>query len=353
MISYLADERRVIQWIRHLAAETPVFFPMPHGKVNFRFERVDEASELQFARYRPTIIAPNSFLTPTKEEIFKYQRVGPGRYELTPAVETTFQILAGVRPCDLKAIKLMDDVFADGERDPYYFQRRTNTSLIGYACPAPCDEMAYCESAGSLDWRDGVDVMLTPVGDRMLIQAYTERGEALTASGDFDPCDDPDAELQRHLDERPKPFGRQLHAPVDELPAILERHWDSPLWDQHVERCFSCGTCNLVCPTCYCFDVKDVSALDGSSGSRTRQWDACMLTTFATVAGGHNFRADPAARQRHRVKRKFQYLNERYDSGAFCVGCARCGRQCTTGIDIFDIVNDIVDHDRAAAGGAS
>jgi CO dehydrogenase/acetyl-CoA synthase alpha subunit len=66
-----------------------------------------------------------------------------------------------------------------------------------------------------------------------------------------------------------------------------------------------------------------------------------MLPEFTVVAGGHNFRPEPAARQRHRVKRKFEYLMERFGGESFCVGCGRCGRQCTTHIDIFEIVNDV------------
>jgi ferredoxin len=114
------------------------------------------------------------------------------------------------------------------------------------------------------------------------------------------------------------------------------------VWDKHVTRCFSCGTCNLVCPTCYCFDVIDDLDLDVASGSRTRTWDGCMLPHFASVAGGHNFRPEPAGRQRHRVKRKFEYLPGKHGQGAVCVGCGRCGRQCTANIDIYDIVVDLI-----------
>ena len=65
-----------------------------------------------------------------------------------------------------------------------------------------------------------------------------------------------------------------------------------------------------------------------------------MNPGFAEVAGGHNFRAESSDRQRHRIRRKFDYLQQRFDD-TFCTGCGRCGRQCTTGIDIFDIVNDV------------
>jgi ferredoxin len=67
-----------------------------------------------------------------------------------------------------------------------------------------------------------------------------------------------------------------------------------------------------------------------------------MLPSFAVVVGGHNFRPEAAARQRHRVSRKFDYLTKKYGRGSVCVGCGRCGRQCTSHIDIYDIVSDLI-----------
>ena len=133
-----------------------------------------------------------------------------------------------------------------------------------------------------------------------------------------------------------------MPAAAKDLPKIVASKYQSPVWEKHVTRCFSCGTCNLVCPTCYCFDVADDLNLDAVSGNRTRTWDACMLPQFAVVTGGHNFRPEPASRQRHRINRKFEYLPEKYKHGAVCVGCGRCGRQCTSHIDIYDIVSDLI-----------
>ncbi|MCX7703870.1 MAG: 4Fe-4S dicluster domain-containing protein, partial [Planctomycetota bacterium] len=104
-------------------------------------------------------------------------------------------------------------------------------------------------------------------------------------------------------------------------------------------RCYSCGTCTLVCPSCYCFDVEDdVSLSNLSSGERTRLWDSCQTESFAIVATGENFRKERSHRVRHRLYRKYYYLAEKYGD-TFCVGCGRCGRQCTADIDIFDIVS--------------
>ena len=87
-----------------------------------------------------------------------------------------------------------------------------------------------------------------------------------------------------------------------EIAAKVRASFKSKLWEELSRTCFSCGTCNLVCPTCYCFDVADDLNLDAVSGNRTRTWDGCMLPHFALVAGGHNFRPAPASRSASSTK---------------------------------------------------
>jgi ferredoxin len=258
-------------------------------------------------------------------------------------LDTSFRVLAGVRPCDLKGLFLMDLFFKDGSPDAYYLARRENTAVIGYACTTPCDANVFCAAVESLGHTEGADIFVTPLptGD-VLVEAKTELGKKLTASAGWKPCDKDPRVKDAASAAKSKQFGRALPAAAKDIAGIVASKWQSPVWEKHVARCFSCGTCNLVCPTCYCFDVADDLNLDAASGNRTRTWDGCMLPHFAVVAGGHNFRPEPASRQRHRINRKFAYLPEKYKHGAVCVGCGRCGRQCTSHIDIYDIVSDLI-----------
>jgi len=333
-------------WIRQLAKRFAVFFPQRVGERSFRFDVVREGSAIEFANYLPTIVPPNKKLMPAAEEILRFKRQQDG-VEFQPVLDTSPRVLAGVRSCDLRALMLMDAVQADGVKDPYYFARRENTAIIAVDCLAPCDDRAFCQATGSLGHKGGADVFLTPVDGKLVVETLTPKGEDLVKDAAFEKSGDAQALLEKAARQKPASFGRQLRAPVGKLPALLRAAYRHPLWEKHVERCFSCGTCTLVCPTCYCFEVKDDVELDLASGHRERTWDSCMLPAFAVVAGGHNFRGTAASRQRHRVKRKFEYLPERFGLGSFCVGCGRCGRQCTSHIDIYDIVNDV-----AAAQGA-
>ncbi|PIE90729.1 MAG: hypothetical protein CR997_04760 [Acidobacteria bacterium] len=342
MKAYMATLGEVQQWMIHLSEKMPLFFPQKSGEVNYQYKLVEKMEDIQFKHYKPTIIPPVKKLLPAEEELLRYDTKENGEIDVQPILDKQPRILAGVRPCDIKSIFLMDEVFSDGEADPYYLTRRERTSIIGYACKSPCDNMSFCESVDSLYHTEGADIMIYMIDGEFLVEELTEKGKNMLNGADFVEIHDAAAKKVGFQVKRPEPFGRQFKAPVGSLPETVKTHWKSPVWDKHVATCFSCGTCNLVCPTCYCFDVKDDINLDVKSGNRTRSWDACMVPGFAEVAGGHNFRPKPAARQRHRVKRKFEYLPMRYGHGSSCIGCGRCGRQCTSGIDIFDIVQDLI-----------
>jgi ferredoxin len=342
MSDFLAPANVVLSWIRGLARQSAVYFPQPAGKSSLRFERVADGSALQLDGYRPTLVPPGKRLAPAQDELLTFKRDADGKVTARPSLDTSPRVLAGVRTCDLRGIHLMDQVYRDGFGDPNYLARRQATTIIAVDCVTPCDPRCFCSATGALGHRAGADVFLTPSGADLLVEALTPAGERMVAGAGFTPCPDLAARRRDALGRRPTPFGRPLKADLPALSAKLQDTWKSPVWDAHVARCFSCGTCTMVCPTCYCFDVRDDLNFDLHSGNRARTWDSCMLPQFTAVAGGHNFRPDPAGRQRHRVKRKFQYLPGRFKEGSFCVGCGRCGRQCTTHIDILDIVNDVV-----------
>jgi formate hydrogenlyase subunit 6/NADH:ubiquinone oxidoreductase subunit I len=345
MKELVARPDTVAAWIRQLAQRQAVFFPQRAGERSFRFAPVSATSVIDLAAYLPTIVPPNKKLMPAVDELMQF-RQQKDQVEVHPVLDTSHRVLAGVRSCDLRALVLMDKVQADGVRDPHYWARRDHTAIVAVDCAQPCDDRAFCQATRSLGHKPGADVYLTPVAGQIVVECLTPRGEDLLKGAGFEAAKDAAALLKQAADQKPKAFGRQLKVPVDKLPAALKAGYKHPAWEKHVELCFSCGTCTMVCPTCYCFDVKDDLGLDLASGNRVRTWDSCMLPQFSLVAGGHNFRPAAAERQRHRVKRKFEYLMERFGGDSFCVGCGRCGRQCTSHIDIVDIVNDV------AGGGA-
>jgi len=343
MSYYLATQQNLNDWIKGMASENPVYFPEKFGHASYRFAEVDSHTNIQFEHYTPTVLPPVKLLVPPREELLHFRKHKDGKTEVHPTLDTSFRIVAGVRPCDLKGIFLMDLFFRDGVPDAYYLARRENTAVIGWACTDPCNQRAFCEAVDSLHHNEGADIFITPLKDGdLLVEVKTELGNKLSDGTDWQSCDDGPARKVGSVAAMPEPFGRTFPVTVQDISKNVNQKWKSPVWEKHVTSCFSCGTCNLVCPTCYCFDVNDDLNLDVASGNRTRTWDGCMLPHFAVVGGGHNFRPNPAGRQRHRINRKFEYLPEKYRHGAVCVGCGRCGRQCTADIDIFDIITDLI-----------
>jgi hypothetical protein len=103
----------------------------------------------------------------------------------------------------------------------------------------------------------------------------------------------------------------------------------------------------MVCPTCFCYDVKDEVSINLKNGSRIRTWDGCLLRDFTLIGSGEVFRDDISKRYRHRFYRKGNYLPERYGFVA-CVGCGRCGIACLPDIaDPCDMINDLSHFERS------
>ena len=51
-------------------------------------------------------------------------------------------------------------------------------------------------------------------------------------------------------------------------------------------RCLSCGNCTMVCPTCFCTTVEDVSDVTGTHAGRWLRWDSCFDLDFSHLHGG-------------------------------------------------------------------
>ncbi len=309
------------------------------GREFFEFAQLNSVDELRMD-YPITVQSPKEFFLPPEESLLKYQ---PGDLaSAEPVVHAPETVLVGVHPCDIYATWLLDAVFEADYEDPHYLHRRRKSVIIGLDCVKPCDDKSFCKDMGSIDCESGYDLLLTDIGDKYFIDIGTERGQELlidcaqaTTAGSEDY-----AARQDFLNQKQANFHKRIPVDMRYMPEILAEAYDNLVWQATARRCFSCGSCNLVCPTCYCFDVFDDVALNLKEGERKRTWDACMLRPFAEVAGGENFRPDPEERLRHRVYRKGKFLREQFGKSG-CVGCGRCERSCVANISIREIFTQL------------
>jgi len=305
------------------------------------FGVINNPDEL-FLDYTTTILPPKKYLFPQEETLLKFNLSEAPKVE--PVVEIKERILLGIHPCDLWGIWEMDKVFADRNEDTNYLDKREALTIIGLECLNP-DEYCFCTSVETAVPEEcQYDLFLTDLGDEYAVIVSSDKGRQLVAGDDaFQPARSSTlAEIKAKQDERAAKITSTIQMDVSELPLFFDNVYDSPVWESEGKRCYSCGSCVMVCPTCFCFDAVDQMELNLASGQRIRRWDGCMLQDFAIIASGENFRHTAEARLRHRMYRKYQYLMAKYGK-SFCVGCGRCGRACLVDINPVSVVNQLIE----------
>jgi len=305
----------------------------------FYFDRAEHPDELRLD-YPTTLLSPKKYFQPQEEALLRFD-VSEQPPEFEPVVQAPERIIFGMHPCDINALWLLDAVFSDDPEDPNYLRRRERAIVVGLNCLTPCDEHAFCADMGTHEATTGYDLMLTDLGEAYFVDIATEHGGELLEGSDLPDATNAEfARLQEVKAAKAAAFPKKFRFDTKYLPDILAESRDSLIWEATARRCFSCGSCNLVCPTCYCFNVFDQVDFSLARGERRRRLDGCMLEAFARVAGGENFRPQPADRLRHRIFRKGKYLKEKYGRPG-CVGCGRCDRVCLVKISSQEIYTQI------------
>ena len=297
--------------------------------LSFTFDRLSDAEELCL-NYDITVLPPNKYLLPPTESLLKFH-LAP-EPSIRGTVEARPSIVVGIHPYDLHALKLLDAVFTGSLVDVNYRARRNATAIIGVDCLNP-GPYSFAASMGTAMPPRIFDLWLTDLGDEYLIEVDSSRGEGLlkrylkTRSASEAQIRQRDKLRQESLTK----YQLSLDISPQGIPEVLDKAWNSPLWEELGQKCFACGSCTMVCPTCVCFDVRDKMELNLREGERYRRWDSCMFYGFAKVASGENFRPTGTDRLRHRLYRKGKYMLQRWGELG-CVGCGRCVHACLVDI---------------------
>jgi len=304
----------------------------------FMFAPIADASLLRLD-YTTTVLPPKKYLLPQHETLFTFRTDMPSA---SPVFDMKWRVIFGLHTCDLHAMDLLDSVFGKGQADVHFMKRRGTTLIVSIECLNPCDENSFCKSMNTLSASSGFDLHLTDLGDEYAVDIGSSAGEALlnTYARTHEAMRDDVTQLDRTLSAKWGRFPLKLNVPGKDLPSLMAMSYKSPVWDDLGKKCLACGACNIVCPTCYCFDVREQMSLDGKTGERYRVWDSCQLDEFARVATGENFRKTRGQRLRHRFFRKGKYIPDMHHALG-CVGCGRCARACLVDITPVGVWNSL------------
>ncbi len=324
-VAELLQQRKNVVGVKEQSSVS--LMPSDHGF--YTYAPINSPEELILS-FDVTLIPPKKYLLPAYEQLLTFD-LPPKAVQVEMPKEDL--IFFGVHPYDIVAINQMDKIFSTAPQDNHYLERRKSTTIIGVD-PVNVAPRAFWSSMGAYTAETGFDLMLTDIGQCYVIEVGSEKGGPLLKIGrqtrDATPAEVKERERVRAAVKKRCDANRLSFSYLD-LPAVLEGSENNVVWEEKARLCFSCGTCNLVCPTCYCFDVRDEVSIDLKKGSRFRTWDGCLLSDFAKVAGGGNFRGHRADRFRHRFYRKGQFIYNRFGDIA-CVGCGRCSAQCPSDI---------------------
>jgi len=283
------------------------------------------------------------FLFPSQLKLWQAQRHADGfdiQPEKMPSKKMAF---IGARSCELQAMAIQDKVFIGGSyKDSQYLNRRKDCVIIAVNCTKP-GGTCFCVSMNTGPKAiSGFDLVLTEVLTKeehyFIVESGSDFGKILLKDIPHRLSKKPEQEQAEALIERAKKqMGRTMD--TQNIKALLQDNPEHPQWDQVAERCLSCANCTMVCPTCFCSTVEDVTDLTGDHTERWRYWDSCFNLDYSYIHGGH-VRKTTKGRYRQWLTHKLASWHDQFDSSG-CVGCGRCVTWCPVGIDLTEEVKAI------------
>ena len=258
----------------------------------------------------------------------------------------------GVRSCELHAMGILDTVLmGNGYVDPTYKSRRENVFVVAVNC-AQAGGTCFCVSMNTGPKAEsGFDLALTEVLEDnrhyFTVEVGTQSGaEIMREITHRRAGKDEEAAADRIVEATAASMGRRLD--TTGIKELLYANYENPRWDEVASRCLTCANCTMVCPTCFCTTVEDVTDLTGAGAERWRKWDSCFTMDYSYIHGG-SVRASSKSRYRQWMTHKLATWIDQFGTSG-CVGCGRCITWCPVGIDITEEARAIRESTAGAAG---
>ncbi|MFH1130656.1 MAG: 4Fe-4S dicluster domain-containing protein [Pseudomonadota bacterium] len=331
---------RVIEWLSQLLKENEVIAPTI-GEIDDVVYCVVSSPEQVIWNFGNSLQPPKQFVLPQTDPIVRIEKQESG-YNTQPIYDVRQRVIFNIRSCDAAGIAFLTKVHAADLPDDSYLKRARSTTLINLACTNPgADCFCTCTNSGPF-LKENYDLQLTDLGESYFAEAGSENGRLVLdeANGLFRSPTDEELSKRYELELAAKnSFGKETCHFASAMRRISTRRVEQKLWEDMSEWCIECGACNMICPTCYCFSVKDRKQDNG--WLRCRIGDSCQFPAFTLEASGHN----PREKRADRMKRRFFHkVSAQYfyrDKMVGCVGCGRCVKVCFGATDMPSVVGAI------------
>lgn len=280
------------------------------------------------------------YLHPPRLRLVKADRDASGGMNFSDGDEAEPERLAflGMRSCELHAMKIQDRVFlGSGVTDTHYERRRKRLFSIGVSCGV-AGGTCFCVSMGTgpqVTDRTPHDLALTEVIEEerhyFVLTAGSDEGREVLAELPVTRAGETEVSAaKQRVDHAAASMGRRMN--TEGVRELLLENLGHTRWDDVAQRCLTCANCTLVCPTCFCTTVEDVTDLTGDHAERWRRWDSCFTLDFTWMHGG-GARQSGKSRYRQWLTHKLSTWHDQFGSSG-CVGCGRCITWCPVGIDL-------------------
>jgi formate hydrogenlyase subunit 6/NADH:ubiquinone oxidoreductase subunit I len=329
------------------SADLPVGWTDQQEAGRFRIAKRPDAA---LFGYVPGADSWKSFLHPPRRRVWRAERTSDGLRLVPETAPTERLAFIGARSCELHAVAIQDRILSgDGAADPDYAARRRGIFVVAVNC-GQAGGTCFCSSMHTGPRvAHGFDLALTellePDAHRFVVEIGTERGAGMMARIPHAQALAEDlTTVDRIIEQTAARMGRTMESRG--VKDLLYRNLEHRRWDEVAARCLSCANCTMVCPTCFCSTVEDVTDLTGDHAERWQRWDSCFTQDFSYVHGG-SVRSSTKARYRQWMTHKLATWFDQFGMSG-CVGCGRCITWCPVGIDITEEARAIRDGDRLA-----